>query len=384
MPFSKKLQSILFCFCLAVSVAVTAAAQRISRARAGSYTQTNLVSNLPGRATTTDSNLKNPWGISFFRDLSPFWISDNNAGVATLYDGAGAPFPLGTALIVNIPVPNAATGGTPTGQVANIFASSNAFPLPGSGPGSGQPSLFIFATEDGTIAAWNQGVMPTTNAVLAVDNTAGTPGGGADGAVYKGLAIGTDSNGRNFIYATNFRSRHVDVFDSNFAPANMNGAFPFIDRRVPRNYAPFGIQNVDGQLFVTYARQDAAKHDPVAGRGQGFVDIFDTDGNLVQRFERRGVLDSPWGVAKASENFGRFAGDILIGNFGDGRINAYSSKGRFLGVLIDSATGKPLVNDGLWAITFGGALNSSPDTLYFTAGLNHEQDGLFGSISPSS
>jgi uncharacterized protein (TIGR03118 family) len=314
--------------------------------------------------------LKNPWGVSFFPGASPFWVSDNTAGVSTLYDGAGVAFPPPPTgpLIVNIPLPNAATGGAATGQVANVFSTSNAFLV----PGTGMPSLFIFATEDGTISAWNQSV--GTNAAIAVDNS-------SSGAVYKGLAIGSNGTA-DFIYATNFNSGHVDVFDSSFAPANVNGAFPFVDRRLPRRYAPFGIQNINNQLFVTYAVQDAAKHDDVPGRGHGVVDIFDMDGKLLKRFARHGALNSPWGVAIAPSTFGRFANDTLIGNFRDGRINAYSSSGRFRGVMTDSTTHRPLVNDGLWTLTFGGALNSSADTLYFTAGLNNEQDGLFGSIVP--
>jgi uncharacterized protein (TIGR03118 family) len=209
-------------------------------------------------------------------------------------------------------------------------------------------------------------------AVLAVDNS--------PGAVYKGLVFGVNANGV-FLFATNFRAGTVDVFDHNYQPVTTDGGFS--DPSIPAGYAPFNIQNIDGDLFVTYAKQNAAKHDDVAGPGHGFVDVFDTDGHLLRRFASRGKLNSPWGVARASFAFGRFSGDVLVGNFGDGKINAFDSDGNFLATLKD-AKGKPLVIDGLWMLTLGGGRNSSSDTLYFTAGPNGETDGLFGTITPVS
>jgi uncharacterized protein (TIGR03118 family) len=241
-------------------------------------------------------------------------------------------------------------------------------------PGTNLPSLFIFATEDGTIAAWNPGIADPTHAVLVVDNSQG-----ATDAVYKGLATGTNSKG-NFLFAANFHSGGIDVFDSNFAPAKLDGAFT--DPDLPAGFAPFGIRNIDGDLFVTFAQQDAEKHDDVAGLGNGFVDIFDTDGHLIRRFASGGQLNSPWGITRASFDFGRFSGDILIGNFGDGRINVFDPGGEFREQL-QGTDGNPIEIEGLWALTFGGAAKSDPDTLYFTAGPNDEKDGLFGSIEPS-
>jgi uncharacterized protein (TIGR03118 family) len=325
------------------------------------YVQTDLVSNGAIPARTTDPDLQNSWGIAFAPG-SPFWIADNGTGVSTLYDGTGAK----QALTVRIPPPGNApqgTNATPTGIVWNGTSQFHA-------PGTAAAAIFIFATEDGTIAAWNASL--GTTAALAVDNS-------ARGAVYKGLATGSNANG-NFLYAANFNSGKVDVFDSNFAPTTLGGTFT--DPAVPAGFAPFGIQNVGGDIFVTFARQNDARHDDVAGPGNGFVDIFNTDGQLIQHFASHGTLNSPWGVTRASFGFGRFSDDILIGNFGDGRINAFSSDGSFLEQLADTQS-HPIVIDGLWALTFGGAAKSSPDTLYFTAGPNQEKDGLFGSLVPA-
>jgi len=239
---------------------------------------------------------------------------------------------------------------------------------------------FIFDTENGTISAWAGGLTPADQAVLAVNNS--------PGAVYKGLVFGTNAKGV-FLFAANFRGGTIDVFgpapagsaDGHYVPVTSIGGFT--DPKIPAGFAPFGIQNIDGDLFVSYAKQDSEKKDDVAGRGHGFVDVFDTNGNLLRRFASRGSLNSPWGMARASFGFGRFSGDVLIGNFGDGKINAFDSDGNFLGVLKD-AKGKPIKIDGLWTLTLGGGRNSSSDTLYFTAGPNDESDGLFGTITPVS
>ena len=374
---------------------------------AAGYTQTNLVTNGGDPTVTapvTDTHLVNPWGISFFPGASPFWVSDNNAGVTTLYDGTGSPFPApATPLIVEIPSPTDPVEtpalddndhGTPTGQVANftlspIFATTPAFFIDGTGP-----ALFIFATEDGTIEAWNLnlpdpdptlGVLPE-DAVIERDNSAA-------GAVYKGLALATRAVGADpkvpFLYATNFRTGGIDVFDGTFSPTTVPGTFK--DPNVQHGYAPFGIQNINNHLWVTYALQDAAQHDPVNKPAHGFVSVFDTDGNLVSHFAQHGHLSSPWGVGLAPASFGQFHDDILIGNFGDGKINAYDPvSGHWLGTLSD-ASGKPIINPGLWSVTFSGsagatAAGADPDTLYITAGLvgpTHENAGLFAKISPA-
>jgi uncharacterized protein (TIGR03118 family) len=238
----------------------------------------------------------------------------------------------------------------PTGMVWN---PSPAFLV----PGTTIPAAFIFATEDGTISAWAGGLNPPDHAVIAVDNS-------SSGAIYKGLVVGVNAKGV-FLFATNFRSGRIDVFGPSggtkglFTPATTDGGF--MDRHIPAGYAPFGIANIDGDLFVTYAKQDKDKEDDVAGDGHGFVDVFDTDGHLLRRFASRGPLDSPWGITRASFAFGRFSGKILIGNFGNGRINVFNNDGKFVDQLEDQF-GNPLAIDGLWTLTPGGGRNSSPDT----------------------
>ena len=346
------------------------------------YVITNLTSDIPGVASNTDPVLQNAWGVTFTPAASPFWIADNATGCSTLYDGQGAV----QALQVKIPLPDGSipatackqadpnnppnpTPAAPTGLVWNPTTSSTTGFLV---PGTNLPASFIWSTEDGTISAWTGGLPVPDAAVLAVDNS--------PGAVYKGLVFGVNANGV-FLFATNFRAGTVDVFDNKYQPVATDGGFN--DPSIPAGYAPFGIQNINGDLFVTYANQNSAKHDDVAGPGHGFVDIFDTDGHLLRRFASRGSLNSPWGVARASFAFGRFSGDILIGNFGNGKINAFDSDGRFIDEL-DGPNGKTLVIDGLWMLTLGGGRNSSSDTLYFTAGPNGETDGLFGTITPVS
>jgi uncharacterized protein (TIGR03118 family) len=330
------------------------------------YTQTNLVSDGAVPAPTTDPKLMNAWGVAFFPG-GPFWIANNGSGVATLYDGTGAK----QALEVEIPTPSGAPQGSAATPTGLVFNPTTQFQIPGT---NNLPALFIFDTEDGTIAAWSPNLPDRTRAVLVVDNSQG-----GTGAVYKSLATGSNAKG-NFLFAANFRAGTIDVFDSTFAPATLDGSFT--DPDLPAGFAPFGIRNIDGDLFVTYALQDEAKHDDVAGPGNGFVNIFDADGHLIRRFASQASLNSPWGIARAPFAFGRFSGDILIGDFGDGRINAFDSSGNLLDQLQD-ANGQPITIDGLWTLTFGGAAESDPDTLYFTAGPNDEKNGLFGSIAPT-
>ncbi len=324
------------------------------------YLRHNLVSDLAGLADNTDTNLLNPWGLAF-SGSGPFWISDNHGGVSTIYNSTGTP----QTLIVNIPAP---PGGGPAGAPSGIvFNGTPGFPV-----AAGAPAHFIFSTEDGTIIGWNTG----TNAVLMVNNS-------ASGAIYKGLAMGTNANG-TYIYATDFHNGKIDVFDTNYAPATLAGTFS--DPTIPAGFAPFGIQNVDGKLLVTYAKQDALGQDDVPGPGNGYVNIFDTSGVLQGRFASAGALDSPWGLAKAPVGFGPFGGDLLIANFGDGRINAYDPvTGIWQGALNDT-NGTPLFIDGLWAIAFGNGGNAGDrQKLYFTAGIAGpgaiEDHGLFGSLS---
>ena len=349
------------------------------------YQFNKLTSDLSGTANNFDIVLQNAWGITFTPTGSPFWISDNATGCSTLYDGAGVPQP-SPPLRVKIPlpggvIPNTAcvhatqnTSPTPAAPTGLVFNPTTTFLV----PKTQRPATFIWDTEDGTIAAWTGNLNPPDQAVLAVDES-------ADKAVFKGLAFGSNSHG-TFLFATNFRAAKIEAFAPNgsagFQPASSSEVEgDFTDPKIPAGFAPFGIKNIEGALFVTYAQQDAAQHDDVPGQGHGFVDIFDTDGHLIQRFAQRGQLNSPWGVTRASFTFGDFSGDILVGNFGDGTINAFDNTGRFIGTVRD-ASNKALVIDGLWALRLGGGKNSNTNTLYFTAGPNGETDGLFGTITP--
>jgi uncharacterized protein (TIGR03118 family) len=320
----------------------------------GAFLETNLVSNGAVSALLVDPQLKNPWGLSS-SSASPMWVSDNNAGVTTLYNLTANPTkrPLTVTILPGKGSP-AGTLGSPTGTVFN-----------GSGDFNGD--LFLFATEDGTIAGWKSS--DGNVAVTEKDNSMV----GA-GAVYKGLALGNNGTA-NHLYAANFRFGTVDVFNSDFSQAAS-----FTDPNIPAGYAPFGIQVFGSVLYVTYAMQNAVKHDDVAGQGHGFVDAFDLNGNLLDRLVSHGQLDSPWGIAIAPASFGDFAGDLLVGNFGNGRINAYTlDKGNFRGQL-ESGSG-PIMIDGLWGLRVGnGGSGGDANKIYFSAGINGENDGLVGSI----
>lgn len=340
--------------------------QAPAAAPGGSYLQTNIVSDVTGTARVTDPNVINPWGI-VAGPGTPFWIADNNAGVSTIYTGSGAPFP-GAPASVKIPAPAGSAAdavGAPTGAVFNATPSFIVRQDSASGP-----SLFLFATEDGTIAGWSPTANPAS-AIIAADNS-------AEGAVYKGLAIATDGS-RAQLFAANFRENAVDVFDSSFQRVNVAGAFS--DSMIPAGFAPFNIANLNGKLYVSYARQNAAKHDDVAGAGNGYVDVYDLNGRLVKRLISAGQLDSPWGLALAPAGFGKFGNDLLVGNFGDGKINAFDpASGKFLGSLNDQR-GKPLQIEGLWGLAFGnGQSTGDPNTLFFAAGIGGEKHGLVGSL----
>jgi uncharacterized protein (TIGR03118 family) len=328
------------------------------------FRQTNLVSDVPGLADHTDPRLKNPWGLS----LSPggdFRVDDNHTGLSTVYDANGQRDP-GT---VQVPLPPGSTSTSPAAPTGTVLNTTSGFVI--SEGGRSAPANSIFATEDGTIAAWGQRV-DRQHALIEVDNSAA-------GAVYKALTLGSNAQG-TFIYATNFHNGTVDVFDSHFHQVQLAG--PFTDPNLPAGFAPFGIKNINGTLFVTYALQGPDKHDDVAGVGNGFIDEFDTSGRLIGRFASQGALNSPHGMALAPADFGAFSNALLVGNFGDGRINAFDLKsGKFLGQLSDAA-GRPLTNPGIWGMTFGnGAGGTRTNTLYFAAGINGENDGLFASIS---
>jgi uncharacterized protein (TIGR03118 family) len=382
-----------------------ASADEHDTSRVRTFHQTNLVSDLASEgAVVTDHCLVNPWGIAYTNSGSPFWTSDNNAGVATLYPVAGQTGVGVNSRIVAIPpTPSpstcrsgslASTLGTPTGVVFNSSPSKTDFVVK-KGTTSAS-AVFIFATEDGTIAGWNPTV-DANAAIIAVDNSNNpTPG---NGAVYKGLTLAGNGAGF-FLYASNFRAGTVDVFGGDFKPAP-SFAGKFQDPAIPAGFAPFGIQALQPKsggpldIFVTYAKQNAEKHDDVAGRGNGFVDVFDTSGNLLRRFASRGSLNSPWGLVVAPAAFGEFSGDVLVGNFGDGRINAFDTdrnlSGDFKGQLqAEEMHGRVRVDDrdalsidGLWGLRTGNGGNSGDvNTVYFTAGIQGETHGLFGALSP--
>ena len=320
-------------------------------AAAGGYVQENLVSDQPGVAQLTDPQLVNAWGMSRGPN-TPVWVSDNGADVTTLYNGAvpGNPeSPVNKVLTVSIP------GGVPTGQV---FNDTSAFLM----PGTTTPARFIFIGEDGDLSAWAGG-------------PAATLVGHTDGAVYKGLALAHTPSGPRLL-AANFHAGSIDVFDGTFTPVPAGGMFS--DPTLPTGYAPFNVAEIGGQIFVTYAKQDSDGEDDVAGPAHGFVDVYTTSGVRVQRFASHGVLNSPWGMTIAPANFGQFSGDLLVGNFGDGRIHAFDrTTGEVLGIL-RGTSGKPLAIDGLWALLVGDAAAGGPNSVWFSAGPDEETHGLLG------
>ena len=343
------------------------------------YQQTNLVSNIPGLAATADANLVNSWGIARSA-TSPWWVNDNGTGVATVYSGAGALFPnSATPLVVTIPPPAASPGttSTPTGIVFNNFSGFNV-------AGAGTPARFIFVTEDGTVSAWNSG----TAATLKVDNHAA----GLGGAVYKGAALAT--NGVvNFLYAANFRTGRIDVFDSTFAPVVLpvtaTGApftVPAPQVGPPAGYSPFNVANIGGKLYVTYALLNPdTLLDDVAGQGHGFVEVYNPDGSFVMSLQNGLWFNSPWGVTLAPTGFGVFSNLLLVGNFGSGQIAGFNPvTGAFKGLLRDGFN-DPIMISGLWGIGFGNGGTAGPtNTLFFAAGLNGETDGLFGTLTANA
>ena len=351
----------------------------------GFYRQTNLVSDLP-IARVLDTNLVNSWGLSH-SPTGPWWVSDNGTGLATVYKGDGTPFnPLGgtSPLVVTIPPPLGSPAGTTAAPTGNVFNPTSDFAVPVPAGPTSKPSIFIFATEDGTISGWNPNV-DKTHAIIAVDRSTATDPQGDIGAVYKGLALVQTSSG-NFLYATNFRFGTVEKFDAHF---NLVASFtdPALASDCPftgQCFAPFGIQNIGGNLVVTFALQKVGKHDDQEGPGNGFVDVFGPNGNLIRRFASGGTLNSPWGLTLAPNGFGRFGKDLLVGNFGDGRINAFDpGTGAFRGQLQgQGGRSNPITIDGLWGLGFGnGGLAGPTDTLFFTSGPNSEMHGLFGSIT---
>ena len=361
------------------SAAVTLNAQTTQH-----YLQTNLTANQASLAPTVDAHLVNPWGLSRSSG-GTWWVSDNGTGLSTLYDGSGKPQPL----VVTVPPadPSANATGSPTGTVFN--GDTNSFQI-----APGKNAIFLFATEDGTISGWNPGV--SASAVITVNNK--------NKAVYKGMTIATvQRNGVAvpYLYAADFRGGKVAVFDAQFKPVqltpeadgdgdndradrvgNRNGQ-AFEDEAMREGYAPFNVQNIGGNLYVSFAKQDGAKHDEVDGAGLGFVDVFSPTGKLLLRLQHGAWMNAPWGLELAPGDFGAYSHDVLVGQFGSGEILAFDPvTGKYKGAL-ETAANKPIVIDGLWAIAIGNGLaTGGPATaLYFTAGPDHEQNGLFGSIT---
>lgn len=329
-------------------------------------------------AVAVDANLQNPWGIAFAPG-APFWIANNNNNTSTLYSGTGQVLTSAvtgsTTTAISIPPSAAGVPANPTGQVFNGGGGFNI--MTGNGLES---ALFIFDGEGGTIAGWAKDSGSAT--VTAYDD--GNVNGPAH-AVYKGLALAT-LNGATFLYATDLHNNKVDVFDTNFLkPAAMQGKF--VDPTMPAGFAPFGITAVNGQLYVTYAMQDSAKFDEVAGAGLGYIDIFDLSGNFVSRFASAGALDAPWGIAVAPAGFATLQGQVLVGNFGDGTINAFMPNGTSLATStgpLTNAAGQALAFPGLWSLVFGnGDADKPAATLFYTAGFSNQTDGVFGSITAS-
>ncbi len=349
---------------LAVAVAAPGASAR-THGTHNEFRQTNLVSDLNTvGAQVVDPNLKNPWGLAF-GPTTPLWVADNGTSIAGVYPvSPTGPTAQPSALNVTLPPADSA----PTGQVFNPTGDFVVKSKAGMGP-----ALFIFSSEGGQIIAWNPKADPIVNGV----STAQTEFSSKT-AVYKGLAIASTRFG-TFLYASNFHDNRVDVFNTRFHRVHLFGDFR--DRHLPDGYAPFGIRAINGFIYVTYALQNAEKHDDVAGPGHGFIDVFTPSGFLVERLVSRGDLNSPWGLEVAPRGFGPFGGKLLVGNFGDGLIHAYGLfSGRPHGALLDEQR-KPIQIDDLWALQFGTATTGGTGTLLFSAGINDEADGLVGAIN---
>jgi uncharacterized protein (TIGR03118 family) len=345
-------------FGLLLGVALPAAAQNPNAQNL--YSVHNLRSDVPGAAAVTDGDLVNGWGI-VASGTSPWWVSDNGTSLSTIYNGNTN---AKAGLVVTVP-------GPPTGIV---FNGSPDFVVTDPNAGTSGPARFIFATDDGQIAGWN----PTANATNAISAVT-TPD-----AVYLGLAIGS-SGGKNYLYAANFAAARIDVFNATFGDGSGDLAGDFTDPGIPAGYAPFNIQAIGGKLFVAYAKQNPDEPDEeLAGEGLGYVSVFGTDGSFIGRVASQGELNAPWGLARAPANFGKFSGDLLVGNFGDGRIHAFreGEDGWEEHGVMKGTDHKPIEVDGLWGIGFGNGANSGPtNTLFFAAGPEDETHGLFGSIT---
>ena len=347
---------------LALTLASVAAVSYAQSAQ--HYKQTNLVSDMPGVAAVTDPNLVNSWGLSR-SSTSPWWVADNGTGLATLYSGTGAI----QSLVVTIPPSDPASPpGTPTGT---IFNGGSGFELK-----KGFPAVFLFATEDGTISGWNPKV-DATHAVIEVNLKSKS--------VFKGMTMATVNvpflGPQSFLYVADFRKGHIQIYDSNFHHVpEMEELFD--DDSLPPGFAPFNVQNIGGNIYVSFAQQDSDKHDEIDGAGLGYVDVFSAEGRRLLRLQHGPWFNAPWGLTQAPSDFGSNSHDILVGQFGSGEILVFNPvTGKFKGRLLDTSN-NPIKIDGVWGLSFGNDANAGPaTTLYFAAGPNHEQDGLFGTIT---
>jgi uncharacterized protein (TIGR03118 family) len=311
-----------------------------------------------------DTNLANPWGLARSSG-SPWWVANNGTGTSTLYNGSGTPQPL---VVTVPPAPGSSEGGVPTGLV---FNGTSDFVLP-----SGSPARFIFVGEDGTISGWNGG----SDAVIVAKDPK---------AVYKGAAI-ANFRGANYLYVTNFAKKRIEVFDTHFARVRSLARDDGDDdddhghgRKVPKSFSPFNVVNIGNSLYVTFAKVDPATFDDVVGPGLGFVEVFTPGGHLIRRLQHGDWLNAPWGVTLAPSDFGAFSHYLLVGQFGSGQIAAYNLEtGKFAGLVRDPGD-QVLAIEGLWALSFGNGANAgSATTLFFTAGIEDEAHGLFGTLAP--
>lgn len=348
-PGALRLSTLVLSLLAMALLSLPAAAQRVD--------VTKLTSDITSAANNLDPNLVNPWGLSISPG-GPWWVSDNGSGLSTLYNGSGTP----QSLVVTIPSGSGSGTGTPSGTVYN--SSSTDFKI------HGFATPFLFCTEDGTVSGWYTG----TTAFIAINNS-------GSGAVYKGCAI-AQAGGVNYLYVANFNANTIEVYNGQYQSHSF-GSGAFVDSTIPAGYAPFNIQLIGSNLVVAYAKQDAQKHDDVPGIGNGYVDVYDTSGNLVQRMQHNLFMNAPWGLVQAPASFSGFANDLLIGQFGSGAITAYNlSTGVWIGNVLN-VNNLPLQIDGLWALAFGNGSGGGPTTtLYFTAGLFGESHGMFGSMVP--
>ncbi len=340
------------------AILATAALAAPAAAQAAGFRQVNLVSDKPGLAMLTDANLVNPWGLAA-GPTTPLWIADNGTDVSTIYPGATHGMPISIApLVVSIP------GGAPTGAVFNPSTSFRVH------AGNQElPATFLFDSEAGMITAWPFTDPPMTSATAELT---------VPGAIFKGLALGFVHGRGHLLYAADFHHNQIVVVNGRFHRVHLAGRFH--DPRLPHGFAPFNIQNIGGKLYVGYAKQDATAEDEVAGAGLGFVDVYSRRGVLLHRVASRGGLNAPWGLVQAPARFGRFGRALLVGNFGDGRINAYDIRtGRWLGRL-RRPNGHAVQIDGLWGLRFGNGVTGDRRTLLFSAGIDDEAHGLFGMI----